>query len=204
MKKAEDAMTSRIMDKQGRFYPVLNELIEKKAIRGDHPLYTRIGINSGEMVVGNMGTPSKMNYTIMGNAVNLAARLEGVNKQYDTGGILFSEYTKEKIGDDEFVSRPLSRVRVVGISTPVRLYELLDLRESASAEVLEMIKNWGSVFPAYEGRDFSKALEGFKTIYLKNNNDLTARLYMERCEQYLKTPPSDKEWDGGVDNLTFK
>ncbi|MDR0623563.1 MAG: CHASE2 domain-containing protein, partial [Treponema sp.] len=85
------------------------------------PLYTRMGINTGEMVVGNMGTSNKMNYTIMGNAVNLAARLEGVNKQYHTGGILISEYTKNGIGD-EFICRSLDRVRVVGINTPVRLY----------------------------------------------------------------------------------
>jgi adenylate cyclase len=204
MKKAEAAMTGRIMDKHGRFYPVFDALIEKKAVRADQPLYTRIGINSGEMVVGNMGTPSKMNYTIMGNAVNLAARLEGVNKQYDTGGILLSEYTRDKIGDDEFALRPLSRVRVVGISTPVRLYELLDLRESASAELLEIIKDWEAVFKAYEGRNFPKALEGFKEIYRKNSNDLTALLYIKRCEKYLKTPPSDEEWDDGVDNLTSK
>jgi adenylate cyclase len=79
------------------------------------PLYTRIGINTGEMVVGNMGTSNKMNYTIMGNAVNLAARLEGVNKQYRTGGILVSEYTKNETGD-EFICRSLDRVRVVGIN----------------------------------------------------------------------------------------
>jgi adenylate cyclase len=204
MKKTETAMASRVMDKQGRFYPVLNKLIEQKVIRANQPLYTRIGINSGEMVVGNMGTPKKTNYTIMGNAVNLAARLEGVNKQYDTGGILISEYTREKIGNDEFVLRPLSRVRVVGISTPVRLYELLDLRENASAELLDMVKTWEALFSAYEGRNFSSASRGFGEMYKKNSGDLAARLYMNRCEQYLKTPPPDEEWDDGVDNLTSK
>jgi adenylate cyclase len=156
------------------------------------------------MVVGNMGTPNKMNYTIMGNAVNLAARLEGVNKQYDTGGILLSEYTRDKIGDDEFILRPLSRVRVVGISTPVRLYELLDLRETAPAELLEMVKNWETIFTAYENRKFSDALAGFQSIYQKNSADLVAKLYMGRCEEYLKTPPADADWDDGVDNLTSK
>jgi adenylate cyclase len=73
---------------------------------------TRIGINSGEMVVGNMGTEKMKNYTMMGNHVNLAARLEGVNKQYQTW-VLLSEYTKNKIGP-EFFTRSLDRVRVVG------------------------------------------------------------------------------------------
>ena len=204
MKKAEAAMTRRIMEPAGRFYPVLQELITKKAVRPERPLYTRVGINSGEMVVGNMGTPSKMNYTIMGNAVNLAARLEGVNKQYDTGGILMSEYTREKTGDEEFVLRPLSRVRVVGISTPVRLYELLDLRESASRELCEMVQKWETIFAAYENKDFEAAFSGFKAFCLRDSNDLTARLYMTRCEQYLKAPSSDEVWDDGVDNLTSK
>jgi adenylate cyclase len=204
MKKAEAAMTGRIMDKGGRFYPVLAELIEKKVVRAEQPLYTRIGINSGEMVVGNMGTPSKMNYTIMGNAVNLAARLEGVNKQYDTGGILLSEYTKDLIGDDEFVLRPLSRVRVVGISTPVRLFELLDVRDTAPTELLATVRNWETIFKTYEAGDFPKALEGFKRTYNNNSNDLVARLYMNRCEQHIKTPPSPEDWDNGVDNLTSK
>ncbi|MDR2186343.1 MAG: adenylate/guanylate cyclase domain-containing protein [Treponema sp.] len=203
MKKAEAAMTSRVMDPQGRFFPVLNQLIEKKVIRPERPLYTRIGINSGEMVVGNMGTSRKMNYTIMGNAVNLAARLEGVNKQYDTGGILISEYTRDQLGD-EFIVRPLSRVRVVGISTPLRLYELLDLREGAPPELLDAAEAWKAAFKIYESRNFPDALNSFKAIYQKNNQDLVAKLYMGRCEECLKTPPPDKDWDDGVDNLTSK
>ncbi len=80
------------------------------------PLLTRIGINTGDMVVGNMGTARKMDYTIMGNSVNLAARLEGVNKQYGTW-ILTSEYTMNN-ADSELTIRKLDRVRVVGIQTP--------------------------------------------------------------------------------------
>ncbi|MDR2210711.1 MAG: adenylate/guanylate cyclase domain-containing protein [Spirochaetaceae bacterium] len=203
MKKSEKEITGRIMEQGGRFYPVLKELIERKVIRPERPLYTRIGINSGEMVVGNMGTPSKMNYTIMGNAVNLAARLEGVNKQYDTGGILLSEYTRSKIGD-EFILRPLSRVRVVGISTPVRIYELLDFQENAPPKLLEAVLTWETAFKAYEDRNFSGALAGFKALYQADSGDLTARLYKERCEAYLKRPPSDTDWDEGVDNLKSK
>ena len=85
------------------------------------PIFTRIGINTGEMVVGNMGAENKMDYTIMGNSVNLAARIESANKQYQTGGILISEYTHKEIGT-EFACRRLDRVRVMGINAPVRLY----------------------------------------------------------------------------------
>jgi len=167
------------------------------------PLYTRLGLNSGDMVVGNMGTPNKMNYTIMGNDVNLAARLEGVNDQYDTGGILISEYTRARIGDG-FVLRPLSRVRVVGINTPLRLYELLDIASEAPPELLAMVKSWEQAFDLYEARDFLAAKNIFQTIYQKNDSDLVAKKYLVRCDKFIASPPDDKTWDNGVDNLTAK
>ncbi|MDR3249108.1 MAG: adenylate/guanylate cyclase domain-containing protein, partial [Treponema sp.] len=116
MHKAE-ADINREAVEQGLITPeVMSALVRKGILKNPddpNPLFTRLGVNTGDMVVGNMGTPDKMDYTIMGDAVNLAARLEGINKQYNTGGILISEYTREKLGDD-FIMRPLSRVRVVG------------------------------------------------------------------------------------------
>jgi len=167
------------------------------------PMFTRLGINTGDMVVGNMGTPNKMDYTIMGNAVNLAARLEGVNKQYNTGGMLISEYTRNHIGD-EFVLRPLSRVRVVGINTPLRLYELLDIRKDAPPELPEMIKKWEQGFAAYERKNFAAAAPIFQKICRQNEADLAAKKYFDRCQKYLASPPDDVSWDDGVDNLTEK
>jgi adenylate cyclase len=160
------------------------------------------------MVVGNMGTPNKMDYTIMGNAVNLAARLEGVNKQYDTSGILISEYTRAFIGD-EFILRPLSRVRVVGINTPLRLYELLDITNEASQELVEMVKNWEQAFGLYEKRDFLSAQKLFQAIIDKNitlfgSTDKVVKKYLNRCIKFAATPPDEKAWDEGVDNLTEK
>ncbi|MDR2941150.1 MAG: adenylate/guanylate cyclase domain-containing protein [Treponema sp.] len=174
-----------------------------KSVDDPFPLFTRLGINTGDMVVGNMGTPNKMDYTIMGNAVNLAARLEGVNKQYDTGGILISEYTRQHIGD-EFIIRPLSRVRVVGINTPLRLYELLDIADSAQAELISTVKEWETAFNLYEKRDFHGARDIFQAIYGKNSSDMAAKKYLDRCAKYIDTPPDEKKWDNGVDNLTEK
>jgi adenylate cyclase len=169
------------------------------------PLYTRIGINTGEMVVGNMGTSNKMNYTIMGNAVNLTARLEGVNKQYHTGGILISEYTKNEIGD-EFICRSLDRVRVVGINTPVRLYELLGLRSEpdpqGGAGTEAALAAWEEALARYEKREFQVAAEMFYAILARDETDGVARLYMNRCKKYIATPPS-ADWDG-INILTQK
>jgi adenylate cyclase len=140
-----------------------------------------------------------MNYTIMGNAVNLAARLEGVNKQYHTGGILISEYTKNGIGD-EFICRSLDRVRVVGINTPVRLYELLDLRSGTGAP--DTSAAWEEALALYEKRQFPAAAEIFSSIAARNEADATARLYADKCRTYIAAPPP-ADWDG-VNNLTQK
>jgi len=206
MKKAEAEINREALAQGLITDKVMNSLAAKGIIKSAddiYPLFTRFGINTGDMVVGNMGTPKKMNYTIMGNTVNLAARLEGVNKQYDTGGILISEYTREHIGS-EFVLRPLSRVRVVGINTPLRLYELLDVASGASDELIEMVKNWEEAFSLYEKRDFSAARDIFQTIFDKNNADLAAKKYLNRCVKGLSSPPDEKAWDNGVDNLTEK
>jgi adenylate cyclase len=164
-------------------------------------IFTRIGINTGDMVVGNMGTPNKMDYTIMGNAVNLAARLEGVNKQYHTGGILLSEYTREML-DDEFVLRSLDRVRVVGINTPVRIFELLALRSGVPPELLAMTGEWEKAIGLFEKAGFDGALKIFGEIFAKNPQDMTAKLYIDRCKNYRNFPPKP-DWDG-VTNLTEK
>jgi len=201
IKKRETEIVESVMKPGGEFFNPLTRLIENKVIRKMRPLYTRLGINTGDMVVGFMGTPAKMDYTIMGNAVNLAARLEGVNKQYDTRGILISEYTKDQIGD-EFVVRPLSKVTVVGIPVPFRLFELLEIKRDAPKSMLDMVKVWEGGFEAYENRDFASAKKTFAEIYKEDSEDATAKLYVQRCEEFIASPPP-KKWHG-VDNLTEK
>jgi len=166
------------------------------------PLHTRIGINTGDMVVGNMGAENKMDYTIMGNAVNLTARLEGVNKHYRTGGILISEYTRDKIGD-EFLLRRLDRVRVVGINTPLRLYELLAINDiDLDMSEKKAVEMWEQAMNLYEGKNFKEAFAAFRSLMEKNPEDKVAELYAIRCKKYAETPPPES-WDA-VNNLTEK
>jgi len=160
------------------------------------PIFTRIGINTGEMVVGNMGAEKKMDYTIMGNAVNLASRIEGVNKQYRTGGILISEYTRAKIGD-EFLLRSIDRVRVVGINTPLRLYELLPTDTDQGA-----VEIWEKALDLYEHRDFRKAFGLFFSLVKRYPHDNVALVYAHRCKAFVENPPPE-DWDA-VRNLTMK
>jgi adenylate cyclase len=165
------------------------------------PVFTRIGINSGDMVVGNMGAENKMDYTIMGNAVNLAARLEGVNKLYNTGGILISEYTKAQIGG-EFICRRLDRVRVVGIQTPLRLYELLGLSAAAGTVEQDMLALWEQGIDHLEQRRFADALALFRPLAQQRPEDGTAEYYAKRCAAFIESPPPPG-WDA-VNNLTEK
>jgi class 3 adenylate cyclase len=206
MHKAEDEINREAVGRGLITAGVMEALVRKgilKSADDPRPLFTRLGINTGDMVVGNMGTPNKMDYTIMGDAVNLAARLEGINKQYNTGGILTSEYTRARLGD-EFILRPLSRVRVVGKNIPIRLYEVLDIAAEAPPELAEMVRQWEGAFTAYEGRNFAAAGNVFKEICRRNPADRPARLYLDRCAACLKSPPPPDKWEDGVDNLTEK
>lgn len=147
-------------------------------------IFTRVGINSGEMIAGYFGSENKKNYTMMGNNVNLASRLEGVNKQYHTNGILISAATRELIGD-RFVVRNLDRVRVVNVNTPIRLYELLDEREGADKKLLNYVENWNKTFDLFEAKEYEKAYEGFKSLSVENPDDNVAKYYLQLEEKFF-------------------
>lgn len=165
-----------------------------------HPLLTRIGINTGDMVVGNMGTEKKMDYTIMGNAVNLAARLEGVNKQYGSW-ILATDATRDETGDI-FAWRMLDRVRVVGINKPVRLYELLGIKGELEAGMETLLEDFSRAFELYENRSWAEAGVLFADLQKRYPEDGPTKTYLKRCLEFKEKPPAP-EWEG-VFNLTEK
>jgi adenylate cyclase len=140
-----------------------------------------------------------MNYTIMGNAVNLAARLEGVNKQYGTW-IIASDSTVQEAGGT-ILTRKLDRVRVVGINEPVRLYELINMTDHADPDEKKLVEVFNQARECYENRKWKEAIEGFKESLLIEDGGPSA-IYLRRCENFLKNPPDDA-WDG-VNNLTEK
>jgi len=164
------------------------------------PLLTRIGINTGEMVVGNMGTAQKMDYTMMGHAVNLAARLEGVNKQYGTW-LLASEMTRNEAGDG-FVFRMMDRVRVVGVSEPVRLYEVVEEADHIDAPTREVLDIYHEGLKIFEQRDWEAALKRFQEALNAHAEDGPSKVYAKRCREFIKKRPPDS-WDGAF-NLTEK
>jgi adenylate cyclase len=164
------------------------------------PLLTRIGINTGDMTVGNMGTARRMNYTMMGNAVNLAARLEGVNKQYGTW-ILTTEATRGQL-DESIVVRKLDRVRVVGIHTPVRLFEVVSFRDQTDGKRFEKIGLFEEGIDAYETRDWERAIARFRAVLAIDPDDGPAKTFLERTD-WNQAADLGPDWDG-VFTLTTK
>ncbi|MFN2310845.1 MAG: CHASE2 domain-containing protein [Spirochaetia bacterium] len=165
-------------------------------------LHTRIGINTGEMVVGNMGTPQKMDYTIMGHAVNLAARLEGVNKQYGTWILTGDATLMDNNAGEQVLSRRLDRVRVVGVNEPIRLHEVMYERSAARPEDFELVEMFEDGLNLFEQRNWKDAGLRFQQALRLRPADGPSTVFRDRCKTYLKKGPAD-DWDG-VYNLTSK
>jgi class 3 adenylate cyclase len=164
------------------------------------PLLTRIGINTGDMVVGNMGSQRKMNYTIMGNAVNIGSRLEGLNKMYGTQ-ILVSDDTIRETGDT-FLIRRLDRVRPVGISTPLQIYELIEFSADAPEEQRKLVELFHAALDLFERRDWRAAQAGFQRVLDFSPQDKPSAVFLKRCQDNTKNPPPP-DWDG-VFELKYK
>jgi adenylate cyclase len=159
--------------------------------RGLPGMSARIGLNSGIATVGNMGSTQQVNYTLIGDEVNLASRLEGVNKEFGTK-IIISEATYLQ-ARDQLEVRELALIKVKGKKLPVRIYELLGLRGETRPERMEAVRKFDAALADFRGRKFGPAGETF--LSLARNGDAASQIYAGLCDRYRNEPPP-ADWDG--------
>jgi len=170
----------------------LKGLQQKWAAEGRPFVDIGVGINSGDMVVGNMGSNMRFDYTVMGDNVNLSSRLEGINKEYGTH-IVISEFTYEVVKEEVFC-RELDAVRVKGKKLPVKIYELICERKDA-AEHEEYIGRFHAGLAHYKAARWDEGIAAFKSVLEIRPDDPPAKLYIQRCQDLKENPP-EGEWDG--------
>ena len=169
----------------------LNKLWQQE---GKPELTMRIGINTGEVIVGNMGGSNRFDYTVIGDSVNLGARLESANKQYRTN-IMISESTYRQV-EGKVLARELDLLVVAGKTEPIRVYELIDTAENAATpETISFLESFAAGLALYRGRRWDDAARKFEHALLVMPNDYASRLYLERTHLYRKSPPPD-DWNG--------
>jgi adenylate cyclase len=169
----------------------LKDMALKMKDRGLPEMSARIGINTGPVTVGNMGARNQVNYTVIGDEVNLASRLEGVNKEFGTA-IIISDACYQ-LAKERVEVRELALIKVKGKRQPVRIFELLGLKGEVPRERLEGARRFESALEDLRGRRFQKAWEKF--LALSHAHDAAAEPYLALCERYLSEPPPP-EWDG--------
>ncbi len=167
--------------------------IDRNDIKGIDRLDVGIGLNTGQAIVGNLGSQRFMDYTVIGDTVNLGSRLEGLNKTYGTS-IIISRSTAERL-DNLFVLRELDKVMVKGKEDAVTIFELMGFADTIREKKRDFVEIFTSALTFYRKREWDQAQEAFKKTLRLEPEDKTARLYLDRISSYRENPPPP-EWDG--------
>ena len=166
---------------------------EQQRQDGKMPMLTRIGLNTGAAIIGNIGYDARLNYTAMGDIVNLGSRIEGLNKFYGTE-ILMSETTRQ-LASDAVETRFIDVVAVKGKSTPVRIYELICARGDMTAEAAKLAGEYERGMDFYLSRQFEAAIQVFEKLGSSYPDDIATSVMLKRSRALLQTPPAP-EWRG--------
>jgi adenylate cyclase len=170
----------------------LDELNVKWAGEGRKTLNIGVGINTGPVNVGNMGSSQRIAWTVMGDHVNLASRLEGLTKKYHVR-VVISEFTYEQVRL-AYVTRELDRIMVVGRSQPVAIYQLIDFMKEQD-RYAGLLERWEKALAAYKRQEWGKAADQFEAILAAYPGDGPSETLLERSKKFMIHPPAP-DWDG--------
>lgn len=178
----------------------LKELQQKWESQGLPAPHVRYGLNTGDMVVGNMGSKERFSYTVLGDHVNLGARLEPANKDFGTK-ILISEFTYQKV-KDRFLSREVALMKAKGKTKPIRIYELI---AEAGSETAKKEQAFTELFHRalnhYYDREWELAESNFREASELRDNDMLCEIYLKNIEVFKKNPPGEN-WEGSYQQIS--
>ncbi|MEK6655457.1 MAG: adenylate/guanylate cyclase domain-containing protein, partial [Thermodesulfobacteriota bacterium] len=167
----------------------------RRTAEGKKPVGMGIGLNTDTVVSGNIGSPKRMDYTLIGDGVNLASRLESLCKQYHAS-ILISENTCRRL-KGTYRIREVDNVQVKGKTQSVGVYEVLDYHtEETYPNLMDVVNQFRAGLALYRRREWERAIGRFEQALRLNPEEKLCRMYIERCVFFKEEPPGD-DWDGG-------
>lgn len=170
----------------------LKEINKELIANGIQGIKIRIGIHTGDAIVGNIGSERLFNYTVIGDTVNIASRLESVNKYFKTS-IIVSEETISKTGDS-FIARQLGLITVKGKTKPIRIFELIGKKNAISDKQEVLLQKYNEGFKLYNEKKWSEARELFSSILKEFPEDGPSEFYMKKCEDFISGLELTKDW----------
>jgi adenylate cyclase len=177
------------LESKARLADLNKELVKRKLT----PLGARIGLNTGIMAAGYMGSNQKKQFTVMGDNVNLGSRLEGANKAFGSS-IMLSEFTYEQVRD-QFEVRFLDKIRVPGKAKPVKTYELLAIKGALDGAWRQALPLYHDAINLFTDRQFPSARAKFLEVIELLGQDKACEAYVHRADAFIAEPPVE-EWDG--------
>jgi len=162
------------------------------------PWHTRFGVHVGDAVLGNVGSSDRIDYTAMGDTVNIAARLEGLNKYYGSSILVSGQIAA--VCSNEFLFRHVDRSQPKGVGHPLDIFELLGTNDGSdefhvTPAMTKLVQDWDSVYDVYASRDWLRALDVLEAFADEHPEDVLAGIYLDRVVGFLLEPPPES-WDG--------